>query len=842
MNSKAVQFRYKELGSAIGACAVAVFVQPALGQQQQPAAQADEEIVVTGSFLERPADRPQPLTVLSAEDLNLGQRQSLAETMKDMPQVQAPSAILNYNENFTSPTMTVNLRGLGPRATLVLMNGRRQTVDGNTGLDGVVAVDINNLAPSIMIERVEVLTDGASALYGSDAVAGVVNLITRNNFEGIEMKAEMASVAEIGSSDFTVGALLGSQGPDTSVVAGFEWSRMERMNSEDRFSDERLQLGLVTSFANPGTFFPVGGGAPMADPLCGDQSLAPGIKSGFFTTGPLCRMQLSLGRALVPDAEQLNGLAVATHDFSNDIQAQVEVGYAKARYQLDFGYGLPILPPAPFVPATNPGLVEENRRTGFPIRDYTIFTRIRSPAGDPATNVLQEQETFRVAGSLSGAFGDSGWDWLATATYSSNDSYALGGDTIRQRFNDALKGFGGPGCDAATGDPGQGACLWYNPFANRFDAQPGDAHYNDPILPNWLFARSAQTGAAELETLDFLVRGEIGEMAGGPTGLAIGVQNREQEFFRDFDPITEDGGFAFSTTPRQDFGGIVETDALFAELVMFPTEAVEIQLAARYEDYGTVDSTDPKVGFLWTPTERLFFRATTGTSFRQPGEVQTFGSISQGSTTTPIGGETINARGLLVGDPNLFPEESDNWTIGMTWDVTDNFTIDLNYWRIEFSNLIVPEDGQVVLLNDIADDGLVNDPRIVLLPGSPNQVCDTSLPGSNNTWDPNAPGPNPLPAGCMDGLDIEFMRLSYINQDFQNTAGLDFSFNYRFTTAASDWGIGLTGTLTDEYDLISEGIIFDGVGSHNGTNFAYPNAELAAICASTGDAGIITRE
>src|SRR3970282_1735812 len=115
-----------------------------------------------------------------------------------------------------------NLRGLGARATLVLMNGRRQTVDGSPGLDGVVSVDINNLAPAIMIDRIEVLTDGASALYGSDAVAGVVNLITNNNFEGIELKTEMQSIAEISSKDFTFGGRFGSHTENTSIVAGFE--------------------------------------------------------------------------------------------------------------------------------------------------------------------------------------------------------------------------------------------------------------------------------------------------------------------------------------------------------------------------------------------------------------------------------------------------------------------------------------------------------------------------------------------------------------------------------------------------------------------------------------------
>jgi len=146
MNSslRVASLQYAKLPAAIALLSAATLAPRAFAQQPATPPPA-EEIVVTGSFLERPADRPQPVTVLTGAEIGLSQRQTLAETFKDMPQVQATSAIVNGNENFVSPTTNVNLRGLGARATLVLMNGRRQTVDGSPGLDGVVSVDINNL-------------------------------------------------------------------------------------------------------------------------------------------------------------------------------------------------------------------------------------------------------------------------------------------------------------------------------------------------------------------------------------------------------------------------------------------------------------------------------------------------------------------------------------------------------------------------------------------------------------------------------------------------------------------------------------------------------------------------
>ena len=146
--------------------------------------------------------------------------------------------------------------------------------------------------------------------------------------------------------------------------------------------------------------------------------------------------------------------------------------------------------------------------------------------------------------------------------------------------------------------------------------------------------------------------------------------------------------------------------------------------------------------------------------------------------------------------------------------MSDSFTMDLNYWRINFENLIVTEDGNVILNNDIAD-GFINDPRITLFPGAPNEVCEVT-------------GTAPTSPTCVTGDDIALFTLSYINQDFQKTSGLDFNFRWQFSAGGSDWGIGLAGTYVDTYELTSEGEVFDGVGSYNGANFGFELPELRA--------------
>jgi iron complex outermembrane receptor protein len=160
----------------------------------------------------------------------------------------------------------------------------------------------------------------------------------------------------------------------------------------------------------------------------------------------------------------------------------------------------------------------------------------------------------------------------------------------------------------------------------------------------------------------------------------------------------------------------------------------------------------------------------------------------------------------------LLPEESTNYTLGFTWDITDNFTMDLNYFDIDFKNLIVTEDGTVIMANDAAD-GFITDPRIQLFPGAPNEVCQVT----GNT------GPS-----CISIDDIALLTLSYVNQDFMKTSGVDFNFDWHFGGGANDWNIGLNGTYVDKYTLTSEGEVFEGAGSYNSANFGYPNSDLIA--------------
>ena len=782
-----------------------IWTSPVLGQEEL------EEVVVTGSYLPRPADRPQPVQVLTAEDIVLEQRLSVAEVLKDLSVMNGTVVLNNFTESGQSPTTTVNLRGLGARATLPLINGRRQTIDATNGTRDVSAVDINNLAPSIMLGRIEVLTDGASALYGSDAVAGVVNFITRKDFEGFELSLQGLSVDRPSTKDFRIAAIAGSQSETTSIVGAFEYAERERIDAEDVYDTNRiLELVngsptiLLSSSGNPGSFRETGGrGAPprFPDPLCGDPSLGAFPTAGIPQAGrggPSCGLPLSLGRNIVAEVERLSGMVTVDHDLGGSLSAEMEVGFARVRNNRHLGFNFPVSRTGqePVVPVTNPGLIEENLRSGLPLVPYRIYQRLGSPVmGDagPALN-FQDQDTWRVVGALGGDF-NADWSWEVSASFSQNDSRLEDKDTLRDRLQLALD---------CMGLPTRNTC--YNPFANNFLASPGDPEFNDPALREWMTGDRLGTGHAELTTIEFLVTGSFGELGGEPIGFAVGAQHRDQEFLFGWDPVSQDGGFGFNNVPLFDFGGTRKVDAVFAELVLFPNDELEIQLAGRYEDYGDgVDSFDPKIGVLWTPTDRLFLRASAGTSFKIPGEVQTFGNTATGCGGCQLNGVDVEARGARVGTPNLKPEEGESFTAGITWDVTDNFSMEFNYYYIEFTDLVRAEDGSITLDADVADNGIIDDPRFIIDPAAGTRV-----------------------AALLVADDIIGIELGYLNQDFQETDGVDFRFDWNIPSGANEFGLSLQGTKTLTFDLADEGVTFDAVGSWNSRNFAVPTPDWSA--------------
>ena len=830
---KSVEMSFTKLATAVAFAAAAT-------SSGSLMAQGDiEEIQVTGSFISRPADRPQPVSIMDNEELQANQRVSVVEAIRDMPQISSANTTGNWN----TPTNSINLRGLGSRSTLILLNGQRQTIDANTASQ----VDVNNLAPAIMLERVELVLDGASALYGSDAVAGVANFITRNNFEGAEVSISTQHAQHQSSiPEILIGGIFGVQGDDMGIVMGLEFlHRGDEMQSQDVFPDWRIGKGLITGLANPGTFGALGPPKPgdirtqggwHADPLCGspliggleenvmhDPAGAKGFDgSGFPSPGnPFCRMSLTHQRTIIPENEQVTGMAVMNKQFDGDfLQNMVfETNFTRVETLSSFGTGVPLLALSGIqvkMPANNPGVIDAHARSGgtFPLQDYrTIFTRQAAPVEGPLQS-MAKQHTFRTLLTLDGMINDV-WDWRLTGTASWNQQESGSSDTIADRYARAIAGYGGGNCKSSqvTGyendpnlTPGVGNCEWWNPFASRLLAKPGDPTYNSRELQEWMTNQPLRRGTSSFYSVELVTTGELWEMAGGVTGVAVGAQFRKQDLNIIVDSVNRDGGYGFAPQVIRSWDSSRDTEAMFAEIVMYPTDTLEVDIAARYESTLGQSSVEPKISALWTPTDNLFIRASAGSSFRLASENQSFGIGPSGTTIREIGGEVTQARALAVGNENLLPEESDNWTVGMTWDVSDSLSLDLNYWSYEFTNLVTTVSPDDILIADMKD-GFITDPRIEMFPGRSNEICEVT-----GRWD--GVNLNTRPSDCMTGFDVSLFKSGFINQNTVETTGWDFQVAYSFPLLGGDAGLRLNGAYVTRYaGTQTDGSILDVVGT-----------------------------
>ncbi|HEU4617518.1 MAG TPA: TonB-dependent receptor, partial [Gammaproteobacteria bacterium] len=686
----------------------AVAVQPLAATAQEPQ-ERPEEIVVTGTYIPRAsqADSPSPLVALGRDSFAAQGANEIGELIEDLTiNTGSENHADAFTQNQTTGTSNVNLRGLGVSSTLVLLNGRRQTPAAVATDRGENFVDTSSLPPMIAIERVEILKDGATALYGSEAVAGVVNFLTRRNFTGIEVQGDYQSVAGGDQRDAELGLLYGVGNDRTHLLAAF--SRLDRSaltTAEKRLStveDDLSQAGNpgsfliptrplqpvfgavwsqaydsnrnnIADFVEPALGLPAVPGAQppvFADQDCAaiaatDPKVVPAIAASVPTPiGPvplgLCEFDFGSFWSLVPRETRNLGYLELSHSFDNGLEGRVEFHVADNDA---FRNNSPSFPFAqfPVVAASHP-----DNPYGTNVQ---FIGRLIGAGGTPIESE-HRSDTRRLAATLTGGVANV-WAWEAGLQWSENDFFVTAPDVLADRFALAMRGLGGPDCSAASGTPGVAPCFYFNPFGS---ALTGTGTPNPPELIDYLLGFESIDAHSELTTVDGVVSRELGKLAGGPIGLALGAQYRSEKLSHDYDENANRDNFVF-LVGNPDFSNDRNVNAVFAELALPLTATLNLQVAVRHEDYGDIDSTDPKVTALWQPSDRLALRGSIGTSFRAPSLFQSFGTQT---TLAELIDPTVGTPQFFPvrSQPNpsgapLQPEEADVLNFGVTWTVTD---------------------------------------------------------------------------------------------------------------------------------------------------------------------------
>jgi len=751
-----------------------------------------EEVVVTGSYLSRlrQSDLPSPTSVLDAgyiSDIGAGNVGDIVQNLTiNAGSQNNPDA---FTQNGTVGTSNFNLRGLGVASTLVLLNGRRQVNTSALTNDGINFVDTNALVPQIAIKRVEIVKDGAAAIYGTDAVAGVVNFITDNDFRGSAVNLRYSSLDGSGSQDdVTVEAKFGWGNDRTDyVVAASYYDRTELTTAERRLSRPQDD---TSSLGNPGAFFLLGQ-LPVIDPTgCASEGGIPipnaGAQGaldafGLPFQGGFCGFDFGDFFSLVPDEERINLFGSISHDLDNGHALRVEAAYAKNESFRGNSPSFPFLQLGnAVVPADNPGNI-------FPasLGPVLFFGRVSGNGGtvSPSTG---DSDTFRLSAELSGAFrGSDNWQYDASISYSKNEYVLTTEDTVTERLSAALNGFGGAGCDPATGTRGQGACQFFNPFATSFNVLP-----NDPALLDFIVDTQTIDSESELFVVDTVLSGSIGSTAAGDVGLAVGLQYRKEDFSRDFDDLSNRDAFAF-IIGSGDFAADRDIFAVFAETSIPITDRLDLGAAVRYEDYGgnVGDTVDPKVSLLYRPTDTISLRTSLSSSFRAPSQFQTNGQgTSLNQVTDPLGGTAFAAVRNLdpgSGGRDIQPEQSEAFNFGASFN-PGNFSLDLDYWSFDFTDAIIAESFQAIVNADPTGDRVVRSPAGTIL----------------------------------------FVFTDFVNASSIETDGIDIKASYDIESSAGIFTPFLDYTQVFNYDIDDpQAGQVEGAGNRNFTNFGSPTPE-----------------
>jgi len=723
-----IEGRLRRAVYAVFAAGVGVASLPALAQDV-PAADGKKEksvtldkVEVTGSRIRRvDTESASPIFVLDRKSIEQSGAATLGELLQEMPSISGAATNPQVNNGGGDGAATVSLRGLSSDRTLLLLNGRRF-------LDS----DVNSI-PLNMIERVEVLKDGASAVYGSDAIAGVVNFITRKQFSGLELTSQYGISDRDDADRVQTGITYGSKSEKSSVLAGLTYNTRGQVSAGDRpFSTDALDIFDGVPTASGSSFIPNNNFR-----VDRQRAIDAGIDctnvagNGNATTFRLTRIGGAAGdvfdaqnyRCYVPTGpgndtynfqptnlnltpqERIGGFFTGEFDLFDNVTAYIEAvgGTTRSNYQIA---------PEAFGTDTR-GLVYSVDSIFNPTgQDVTVFRKRLEELGPrkEGFDTLRYQVTNGVKGTILDRFDYDAYFSFGRIKQTTEGSGGLFTDALQAAIGPSFLDNGVPTCGTPTAPIAN--CTPINLFG----------------IPN---AADLQSIAPKVHSrLDYTQRifggsvaGPIFKLPAGDLGLAIGVE--QQNYSLDFQPdfLVETGRYTVgSGSPTK---GSYKVDELYAELDVpvvknLPgVKSLELSIGTRFSDYSTFgDTTNSKIGVQYKPYSDLLLRATYAEVFRSPTISTLFGGASEdfleyddpcNGLTTPVG---VNAnidracqnvvrdgtytqpdsqlQGTSGGNPNVKPESGKSYTYGLVFSPSFytpvSFTVD--YFRFTLEDTI----------------------------------------------------------------------------------------------------------------------------------------------------------
>lgn len=709
-----------------------------LASQVSLSQEALDEVVITGSRIrQNPLEERQPVLSVSAEDYERSGATSIADFVQKLP--IAGSAINRTNNssgNLGYPpdgggigagAAEIDLRYLASKRVLVLVDGRRW-VKGSSGSGVSGAVDLNSI-PASAIKSIEILQDGASAVYGSDAIGGVLNIITADDYDAFKISGYRGQYGDGDGETSEFDMRMGGNGERGRALVSLSYNNQKEVNTADRSTSE---------FPLPGFPFGISSGTPAGrfvffDPVFGDfVSVTPENTNPVYTLGDPTgddfhafaledRFNYQPFNHLITPNERFNLFAKGEYDISDNVRF---VGLASFNNRKSQGRAAPVPLFFGVDGGSTPYMVNFLMPANHPFNPFGIdldgttnapfFTKRPIEAGPRIFN--QDVDTWYLSGGLEGDFelGGRQMYWDITGIRAENNAK----QTKLNQFNARMLnvGLGDPAVCAAT--PG---CVPVNIF--------GEGSLT-PAMLDFVTYTGVDTSSQRLVDVTANLTGDLFDLPAGALGFAVGYEHREEDGNFIPDPVVASGETA--DVPTNPTAGGYDVDEFYGEIIV-PIlkdapgfDSLSFSAAARYSDSDLFDSeTGTKFSVNWGPTENFMLRASYAEGFRAPniGELFNLGSRFDSSISDPCNTDlnptppancaTLGVPGDYVqlnpqvsvdtgGNRDLQPETSETFTTGFTWDIPlsgsfERLLVEANYYDITIDGAIQAPDAQDTL-------------------------------------------------------------------------------------------------------------------------------------------------
>ncbi|MFB0610711.1 TonB-dependent receptor plug domain-containing protein [Aurantiacibacter poecillastricola] len=747
------------------AMATACITVPAFAQDEDSEAPPENAIIVTGSRVSTGgAPVGATATVLGREAIEESGSVTIDRVIRELPQVFD----LGVSENSRGQAggsgnitygNSVNLRGIGPYATLVLIDGHR-VVNNSRSTDPSVL-------PTLGVERIDVVANGASAIYGSDAVAGVVNIIPRRSLDGVEAFGRYGIADDGAFDEWSAGAALGFQFDRGQIMVAYEHVERSNLSGDDRdffVSDQRDFGGAdyrVTRCA-PGTL--LANGTTYALPNLYTQANAGAITAG---TTNLC--DNLIGQDLFP--EQKYDSVNSTGNF--EVTDWLEVFYDGFYSKRDFTR-LSARPSTRLtVPETNAFFVRPPGFTGTSYQiDYSFADDVDLTQSEGSAESWQISPGLRIQLPYE-------WEFEGLVAYGETHDFSGSYDGVNNAaLNAAL----------ASSDP-----------STAFDPY-GGGRTSQAVLDNIFNQIFLAPTDGELTFYEAGASGPLVDLPGGEVRLAVGYER--QDFTVDLgvargDPSNE---IRFRTFDRT-------VDSFYAEMLV-PLfgggnarpglEELEVVAAIRHDSYSDAgDTTNPQFGVNWMPTDRLTLRGTYGTSFRAPTIPEIYGNSNNlfvQNYQNPAGGAPV--VGVALSGPNLDlgPETSTTWSVGADWEPVDDLLLSITYLDVAYDNQVSANLSNLSNLTILGQEDQFVGTGVVLRGQDARDQIQSLIDSGVNVL-------GAFPGGSLSNIDV-FVDGRSRNLGKSITRGIDFNLAYRLDLGPDDLlRLGASGTYLTDYEV-----------------------------------------